>query len=333
MKTFPVNSGYLDMWPKTLLTLALVLALGTLAPKSVRATGHWEWRDIDSREHIILFSPPFMGSWTPGITVRVRDRTVSRAEWLCWRNFRSVAANACITFQKQRKSFRYMTATYALKWYSPLKDVKHTIIRQSKKIDHELAKFDTIIFTYDISNSTKHCVVFTAFVSGRRHLIDGWYCAPVNEPLSESLVQKIISTIGLKGRHEPARVTYNQLTQITREGITAGSSGRFEGQWAGLMRCGSCDNCIGPLEKNVRIDVKNSKFDIIPDASYMGVGVIDDAGNVSIEWNPDTYDWGTQSRKNFRFVGKYEGESFVLSGERGPRSCDITLSRVNSPED
>ncbi len=65
----------------------------------------------------------------------------------------------------------------------------------------------------------------------------------------------------------------------------------------------------------------------------MGVGVIDDAGNASIEWSPDTYDWGTQSRKNFRFVGKYEGDSFVLSGERGLRSCDITLSRVNSPED
>ncbi len=106
-----------------------------------------------------------------------------------------------------------MTATYALKWYSGLKDVKHTIIRQRKKIYHELAMFDTVIFTYDISNSTKHCVVFTAFVNGRRHLIDGWYCAPINKPLSESLVQKMISTIGVKGRHEPAKVSYPPIAE------------------------------------------------------------------------------------------------------------------------
>ena len=118
-----------------------------------------------------------------------------------------------------------------------------------------------------------------------------------------------------------------------KERITAGSSGRFDGQWEGFMSCGSCENCLGPIKESVSIDVKNSKFDLIPDPNYKGVGVIDDAGNVSIVWRPDNYGWGNQLRKNFRFVGKHERESFVLSGERGPRSCDITLSRVNSPED
>ena len=148
------------------------------------------------------------GNWTPGTTVFVRDRTGSRAEWLCWREIGSAAANACITYQKQQRNFQYKTPIYALTFYRRLKNIKYTITRRSKKVDHELATFDTVMFTHDMSNSIKNCVVFTSYFNGRTRLIDGWYCAPVNEPLSESLVQKMISTIGLKGRHEPARVTY-----------------------------------------------------------------------------------------------------------------------------
>ena len=201
------------MWSKSALSLAFVVALGALAPSSARADAQPEWRKLDTKESMLLFSPPFMGSWTPGISVKVRDRTGSRSEWLCWRNFRSAAANACITYQKQQRNFPYMTAIYALNLYDSLKDIKYNITRRSKKVDHELATFDTVMFTHGMSNTTKHCVIFTSFFNGRTRLIDGWYCAPVNEPLSESLVQKMISTIGLKGRHEPAKVTYNKITE------------------------------------------------------------------------------------------------------------------------
>ena len=106
----------------------------------------------------------------------------------------------------------------------------------------------------------------------------------------------------------------------------------FDGQWIGSMRCGSCANCLGPLEKPISISVKNSKFDIIPDATYLGTGKIDDEGNVKIDRSRNSPDYVNvkKSRRNFRFRGKYEGESFVLHGKRGLRSCEITLSRVSS---
>ncbi len=119
-------------------------------------------------------------------------------------------------------------------------------------------------------------------------------------------------------------------SKITKH-VTAGTSGRFDGRWEGSMRCGNCPNCTGPLEKHVNINIESSRFELVPDASYMGVGVIDDDGNVEVKWQPATYDWGYQSRKFFLFFGSYEGGSLVLFGERGPRSCDITLSRVSSP--
>ncbi len=196
------------MWSKTALSLALVVALGALAPSSARATSHSEWRELDTKESILLFSPPFMGNLNPEIWIYVRDRTGSRAEWLCWRNFGSGGANACIAYQKQQRNFQYRTAKDGLTFYRRLKSVQHTIIGESKNVRHELATFDTVMFTHDMSNGKKFCVVFVSYLGGRTRHINGWYCAPVNVPLSEPLVQKMISTIGLKGRYEPPRVTY-----------------------------------------------------------------------------------------------------------------------------
>ncbi len=202
------------MWSKTALALVLV-ALGILVSESVRASNH-EWRQINSSERTILFSPPFMGIWNPGITVRVRDRTASRSEWLCWRDFQSHEANACITYQKQAgRPFPYQTASDALHYYDPLKEIKKTITRKSKKFDHELDAFDTVRFTSNSLGTRKDCVVFSVLLSSRRQAIDGWYCAPVDISLSEPIIQKMISTIGLKGRHEPAKVTYSKLPVVS----------------------------------------------------------------------------------------------------------------------
>ena len=103
----------------------------------------------------------------------------------------------------------------------------------------------------------------------------------------------------------------------------------FDGEWKGVMRCRSCDGCLGPLKKSVTIKVVNGKFDLVPDTTYMGEGTIDNHGNMRIRWKPEGYAWGTQSRRTFSFNGKYKENSFELRGERGPRSCSITFSRVN----
>ncbi len=104
----------------------------------------------------------------------------------------------------------------------------------------------------------------------------------------------------------------------------------FDGEWEGIMRCESCEGCIGPIKKHVNIKIENGNFGIVPDTTYKGEGTIDEYGNMGIRWKPETYAWGAQSRRIFSFDGKYKGDSFELRGQRGPRTCKITLSRVKS---
>ena len=105
--------------------------------------------------------------------------------------------------------------------------------------------------------------------------------------------------------------------------------GKFDGNWGGAMACGTCSGCPGPLQKPVTITVANNEFDFAPDTSYLGVGNIDSQGNVEIRWTPvETYMGTTQSR-NLWFEGKITGDEIELHGERGPRECTVTLSRVN----
>jgi hypothetical protein len=105
--------------------------------------------------------------------------------------------------------------------------------------------------------------------------------------------------------------------------------GRFDGNWGGTMACSTCSNCPGPLQKSVTITIANSEFDFAPDTSYVGVGNIDDQGNVKVRWRVmETYMGATESR-NLWFEGKIVGNEIELRGERGPRKCTVTLSRGN----
>ena len=104
----------------------------------------------------------------------------------------------------------------------------------------------------------------------------------------------------------------------------------FDGEWEGIMRCGNCEGCIGSIEKHVNIKIESGKFSIVPDTTYMGEGTIDEHGNMGIRWKREAYAWGAPTRRIFSFDGKYKGDSFELRGQRGPRTCKITLSRVKS---
>ena len=150
-----------------------------------------------------------------------------------------------------------------------------------------------------------------------------WETRPVFLPYVEEAERRGFAIEGCR-----SKLGFEPLTPAATSGE---ERDEFDGEWAGVMRCGSCANCIGPLEKPVSITVQNSEFEIVPDASYTGVGFIDGAGNMTIGWNSDSTDWAAPSRRNFQFSGKYNDGTFVLRGKRGPRSCDIIISRTSSP--
>lgn len=99
---------------------------------------------------------------------------------------------------------------------------------------------------------------------------------------------------------------------------------RADGVWKGRMACGGCSDCPGSLEKNVSIIIESGRFEFIPDTSYMGRGEIDADDTVRVWWDG----YGTTRRKVFRFEGRLLDDKIELEGYRGPRSCRITLSRI-----
>lgn len=197
------------IFSRYLLALLVTVALGIETLKVSEAS---EWRDLDSDEHLLLFNPPFI-RWNPGITVSVADFFAGRSEILLWGNSKSTMANAGITFQKiGNRKFRYRTASNVPGFYKAIRDAEHTVLKETKmKYSHPINSFNTVRFEYHLSSGLKNCVAFSTMFSGRRRYIEGWLCAPANKTLSESVVEKMISTIGLKGRYEPERVTYSSL--------------------------------------------------------------------------------------------------------------------------
>ena len=232
------------------------------------------------------------------------------------------------------------------------KETRELGMLKDKKVNfHEKGTSDNVIgqisylrFTFESSE----CVSFSqywgmtphhdGFSEGTAKLV-GYYCVGAAEGLSADTISAVLAGIGVKGEGVPERKAAKLDEVKTKTGeptvkkVTSASGiSRFDGEWQGLMRCASCDGCIGPLEKHVNIKIENGKFGIVPDTTYMGEGAIDNHGNMRILWKPEAYAWGTQSRRIFSFDGTYDGESFELRGNRGPRACSITLSRVISPE-
>ena len=96
--------------------------------------------------------------------------------------------------------------------------------------------------------------------------------------------------------------------------------GSFDGDWRGVMRCGDCEYCTGPFEKNVAIEVKDNSFVFAPDMTYNGEGAIDKQGNVKIRWKPTA---SSRSNKIFLFDGRISGQSLTLRGKSGNRKSVV----------
>ena len=64
--------------------------------------------------------------------------------------------------------------------------------------------------------------------------------------------------------------------------------GPFDGEWEGVMSCGDCENCVGPMKRDGKITVEKHRFGLEPDTSYyQGKGEIDKAGNIRVYPTPD----------------------------------------------
>jgi hypothetical protein len=108
------------------------------------------------------------------------------------------------------------------------------------------------------------------------------------------------------------------------------AAGFFDGEWQGVMICGSCPTCVGPIEKEVEVTIKDGVFDFVPDLSYTGRGVVDERGHMTIRWSYEMV-YGSKAKvtpRNFWFDGSYRDDRFDLKGEREERKCTVTLSRV-----
>jgi hypothetical protein len=112
--------------------------------------------------------------------------------------------------------------------------------------------------------------------------------------------------------------------------LTPDISGKFDGEWVGQMACSTCPHCVGTIEKSVNLTIEKGMFIFAPDLAYIGVGRVDEHGNVQIRWEQaETYAEMTRP-KNIRFIGQITGGQLELRGERGPRECTLTLGRAIS---
>ncbi len=104
----------------------------------------------------------------------------------------------------------------------------------------------------------------------------------------------------------------------------------FDGPWRGTMMCGTCENCVGPLTKEVQIDIQEGSFEIVMDATYHGEGAVDKKGNMEFHFTAWEDYWTVRSPPTFEFAGKFSGKAFQLEGTRGSRKCDLSFSRLTS---
>jgi len=94
-----------------------------------------------------------------------------------------------------------------LKYYRDIKDVKSVKVGNRQEIEHLLGPVDYRKFYID-GDKRKNCFTFIVNLGARNKSLDGWYCAPTNVELRDDVIKKMISTLGIKGKHEPEKVSY-----------------------------------------------------------------------------------------------------------------------------
>lgn len=172
------------------------------------------WTDLDSKEHLILFQPPYTGVARPEISVKEYRTRSARAEWMCWREFNDKAANACITYQTSQRGFdgRVYSPGDVIRYYNAFDDITALREKESHDLDHPLS--DAAYVRFKFKNGSwgfKNCIAFALQPRVKKKEIHGWYCAPSERQLATDAIELMISTIGIKGEYEPGPIDYPPL--------------------------------------------------------------------------------------------------------------------------
>ncbi len=197
----------------------------------------------------------------------------------------------------------------------------------------------------DRTGSRYRCIVYAqrlGAVLGSEYVF-GRLCLNTGHRAVENLDQRLFEFI------ENLRTdgSGKQLTALRGEGSTKGSPSRtasatpattsiksepntyFDGPWHGTMMCGTCENCLGPLTREVQIDIQEGSFEIIMDGTYHGEGTVDKKNNMEFHYTTGV-NWRLRFRPTFEFAGKLVGKIFQLEGIRGSRTCNLSLARQTS---
>ncbi len=155
-------------------------------------------------------------------------------------------------------------------------------------------------------------------------LVQGRFCTGRADDLNESTMTEFFAGVGIRSWEVPKIDMAKQPSNITPPASTTAPSTGADGEWKGRMTCENCPGCPGPLEKNVSISIDSGQFELIPDTSYMGRGQVSADGTVRVWW----HDQGARNLQTFRFEGRFFDDKIELDGERGPRTCRISLQRL-----
>ena len=175
------------------------------------------WREVGSEKLRVLFQPPYMENRSPVKFVQELIGSSAQSDWLCWGEFSHTRANACVTYQTSSRGFdRSITrVTDIFRRFSDFKKVSHTKDGDVWKAESQIGGVSLIRFHVVNNNlSRKNCVAFAVDFPRRKKLLNGWYCAPNNVVLETVIIEKMVSTIGIKGKSKPEYVTYPPVTQV-----------------------------------------------------------------------------------------------------------------------
>lgn len=171
-----------------------------------------DWRKVSSSERSLYFYGPGLTGVDPTINIMVNSRSAGRLEWICWGNLKVQEANACVTRQRIGNQFQYMRVTDILPWLkergkfnyrkngiikelsSPIGDVEVLRVEMQNNSSGVCTAVSETCGSYPIKN----CFVFHQMGSGNSSFVSGIYCASIGARISDGLLKKIVSGIGVK---------------------------------------------------------------------------------------------------------------------------------------
>ena len=173
-----------------------------------------DWRTVPAEGRSLFLYGPGLATAEPSVNIKVNARSAGRSEWVCWNKMISKRANACVTRQSIGTGFQYMRVTDILPWLkrnanfnfektggieeaeAPIGEVE--ILRAKIQQDTSGGRCKDVSSTCS-SAPIKNCFLFHQMGGGNKSFVTGVYCAAVGDSLSDELLKKIVTGVGVKG--------------------------------------------------------------------------------------------------------------------------------------